>query len=118
MLDFLDSSLEILTYTPRSRFRSCSSCPCSLTHSLALSLSLFTSPRLQQNPLVSKVSCYDIRGAPGVAADLSHINTPSEAIGFGAENDGLAQALKGAEIVVIPAGVPRKPGMTRDDVSA
>jgi malate dehydrogenase len=28
----------------------------------------------------------------------------------------LAAALKGAEIVLIPAGVPRKPGMTRDDL--
>jgi len=71
---------------------------------------------LKQNPLVSKVSCYDIRGAPGVAADLSHINTPSEAVGYGAEDGGLEKALKGAEIVVIPAGVPRKPGMTRDDL--
>jgi len=71
---------------------------------------------LKQNPLVSKVSCYDIRGAPGVAADLSHINTPSTAVGYGAENDGLRKALEGADIVVIPAGVPRKPGMTRDDL--
>ena len=53
--------------------------------------------RLQQNPLVSKVSCYDIRGAPGVAADLSHINTPSTAVGYGAENDGLRKALEGAD---------------------
>lgn len=28
----------------------------------------------------------------------------------------LAAALKGADLVVIPAGVPRKPGMTRDDL--
>lgn len=28
----------------------------------------------------------------------------------------LGDALKGAEVVVIPAGVPRKPGMTRDDL--
>jgi len=28
----------------------------------------------------------------------------------------LADALKGADIVIIPAGVPRKPGMTRDDL--
>jgi malate/lactate dehydrogenase len=28
----------------------------------------------------------------------------------------LQNALKGAELVVIPAGVPRKPGMTRDDL--
>jgi hypothetical protein len=25
-------------------------------------------------------------------------------------------SLKGAEVVIIPAGVPRKPGMTRDDL--
>jgi malate dehydrogenase len=30
--------------------------------------------------------------------------------------DQLAEALTGADIVVIPAGVPRKPGMTRDDL--
>ena len=30
--------------------------------------------------------------------------------------DGLKECLKGAEIVLIPAGVPRKPGMTRDGV--
>lgn len=30
--------------------------------------------------------------------------------------DELADALKGVDLVVIPAGVPRKPGMTRDDL--
>lgn len=30
--------------------------------------------------------------------------------------DSLGEALKGAEVVIIPAGVPRKPGMTRDDL--
>ena len=34
----------------------------------------------------------------------------------GYEKDDLATALKGADLVVIPAGVPRKPGMTRDDL--
>jgi hypothetical protein len=34
--------------------------------------------------------------------------------GHEATPSGLADALKGAEIVLIPAGVPRKPGMTRD----
>ena len=29
---------------------------------------------------------------------------------------GLEAALRGADVVVIPAGVPRKPGMTRDDL--
>lgn len=39
-----------------------------------------------------------LAGAPGVAADLSHINTPSVAEGFGPDNDGLAKALKGSEV--------------------
>jgi len=69
---------------------------------------------LKQDPLVTGLSLYDIRGAPGVAADVSHIDTAGEVKGFKA--DELDQALKGAEVVVIPAGVPRKPGMTRDDL--
>ena len=52
----------------------------------------------------------------GVAADISHINTKSTVKGFDPTPTGLASALKGAEIVLIPAGVPRKPGMTRDDL--
>lgn len=53
---------------------------------------------------------------PGVAADLSHINTNSNVSGYQPDADGLRDALKGSEIVLIPAGVPRKPGMTRDDL--
>lgn len=34
--------------------------------------------------------------------------------GFDNTSSQLAEALEGAEVVVIPAGVPRKPGMTRD----
>jgi hypothetical protein len=30
--------------------------------------------------------------------------------------DSLGDALKGCDLVIIPAGVPRKPGMTRDDL--
>ena len=33
-----------------------------------------------------------------------------------AANLGLKETLSGADVVVIPAGVPRKPGMTRDDL--
>nr|AHB50501.1 malate dehydrogenase 2 [Mayetiola destructor] len=70
---------------------------------------------LKQSPLVSHLSLYDIVHTPGVAADLSHIDTPAKVEGFnGAEN--LEKALKGADVVIIPAGVPRKPGMTRDDL--
>merc|ERR1712193_486862 len=70
---------------------------------------------LKLNPAVTKLALYDIVATPGVAADLSHIETPGRVSGFvGA--DGLEASLAGAEIVVIPAGVPRKPGMTRDDL--
>ncbi|TDG51933.1 hypothetical protein AWZ03_001603 [Drosophila navojoa] len=70
---------------------------------------------LKQNPLVTDLALYDIVHTPGVAADLSHIDTKSKTAGFmGA--DQLGDSLKGADVVVIPAGVPRKPGMTRDDL--
>merc|ERR1712234_28334 len=70
---------------------------------------------LKLNPAVTKLAHYDIVATPGVAADLSHIETPGRVAGFmGA--DQLEASLVGAEIVVIPAGVPRKPGMTRDDL--
>ena len=51
---------------------------------------------------------------PGVAADISHINTKSKVTGYQPDASGLKEALTGADIVLIPAGVPRKPGMTRD----
>ena len=76
------------------------------------------------SPEISELSCYDIVGTPGVAADLSHIPTHSSVMGrlpspvsFPMRgNAGLEEALAGADVVVIPAGVPRKPGMTRDDL--
>ncbi|KAJ5728161.1 hypothetical protein N7493_004491 [Penicillium malachiteum] len=71
---------------------------------------------LKLNPRVTELALYDIRGGPGVAADLSHINTDSKVIGYNPDAAGLENALKDAEIVLIPAGVPRKPGMTRDDL--
>ena len=49
-----------------------------------------------------------------MAADISHINTKSTVKGYDPTPSGLKEALTGAEIVLIPAGVPRKPGMTRD----
>jgi malate dehydrogenase len=71
---------------------------------------------LKLNPRVTELALYDIRGAPGVAADVSHVNTKSNVKGYEPTPTGLASALKDAEIVLIPAGVPRKPGMTRDDL--
>ncbi|KAI9222546.1 lactate/malate dehydrogenase, partial [Blastocladiella britannica] len=75
-----------------------------------LSLLLKLEPKL-----VSDLSLFDIVNTPGVAADLSHIATATNATGHKG-TESLGDALKGAEVVVIPAGVPRKPGMTRDDL--
>ncbi|KAJ2894290.1 malate dehydrogenase [Zalerion maritima] len=73
---------------------------------------------LKMNPRVTELSLYDIRQGPGVAADVSHVNTKSTVKGYQPDDTGagLGEALKGSEVVLIPAGVPRKPGMTRDDL--
>jgi malate dehydrogenase len=66
-------------------------------------------------PAGSDLALYDVNPVvPGVAVDLSHIPTDVKTTGYGAEE--LEAAMKDADIVVIPAGVPRKPGMTRDDL--
>merc|ERR1712177_69617 len=70
---------------------------------------------LKLNPAVTKLALYDIVHTPGVAADLSHIESKAEVTGFKGA-DQIEASLKDCEIVVIPAGVPRKPGMTRDDL--
>lgn len=61
----------------------------------------------------TQLGLYDIVNTPGVAADLSHISTPAKVVGYLPPNDGLKKVLEGADIVVIPAGVPRKPGVRR-----
>ncbi|PWA80978.1 hypothetical protein CTI12_AA190910 [Artemisia annua] len=70
---------------------------------------------VKMSPLVSDLHLYDIANVKGVAADLSHCNTPSQVRDFTGSEE-LANCLKGVDVVVIPAGVPRKPGMTRDDL--
>ncbi|MBO1518124.1 malate dehydrogenase [Oceanisphaera pacifica] len=66
-------------------------------------------------PAGSALSLYDIAPVtPGVAADLSHIPTAVEVVGFGGEDP--TPALEGADIVLISAGVARKPGMDRADL--
>lgn len=70
---------------------------------------------LKNSPLVERLSVYDIAHAKGVAADLSHIESKCQVKGY-AGADELHDALVGMDVVVIPAGVPRKPGMTRDDL--
>jgi len=68
-----------------------------------------------QLPAGSELALYDVAPfTPGVAVDLSHIPTDVQVTGYVGEDD--ASAMQDADIVVIPAGVPRKPGMTRDDL--
>ncbi|XWS29646.1 hypothetical protein CRYUN_Cryun24cG0047400 [Craigia yunnanensis] len=67
------------------------------------------------NPLVSVLHLYDVVNTPGVTADISHMDTGAvlrEILG----QQQLEEALTGMDLVIIPAGVPRKPGMTRDDL--
>ncbi|KAE9601949.1 hypothetical protein Lal_00040903 [Lupinus albus] len=70
---------------------------------------------IKMSPLVSDLHLYDIANVKGVAADLSHCNTPSKVKDFTGASE-LGNCLKDVDVVVIPAGVPRKPGMTRDDL--
>ncbi|AQZ09320.1 MDH2 (YOL126C) [Zygosaccharomyces parabailii] len=64
------------------------------------------------------LALYDVNAdaVRGVTADLSHIDTGVSVSGY--EGDGIGGALEHADVVLIPAGVPRKPGMTREDLLA
>ncbi|XP_031096368.1 malate dehydrogenase, glyoxysomal [Ipomoea triloba] len=70
---------------------------------------------MKMNPLVSVLHLYDVVNTPGVTADISHMDTGAVVRGFLGPQQ-LENALTGMDLVVIPAGVPRKPGMTRDDL--
>ena len=68
-----------------------------------------------QLPNGTELSLYDIAPVtPGVAADLSHIPTAVKVSGFAGEDP--SPALVNADIVLISAGVARKPGMDRSDL--
>ncbi|NHB92197.1 malate dehydrogenase [Photorhabdus cinerea] len=68
-----------------------------------------------QLPSGSELSLYDIAPVtPGVAVDLSHIPTGVKIKGFAGED--ATPALEGADVVLISAGVARKPGMDRSDL--
>ncbi|CAL0314358.1 unnamed protein product [Lupinus luteus] len=70
---------------------------------------------MKMNPLVSVLHLYDVVNTPGVTADISHMDTSAVVRGFLGQKQ-LEEALIGMDLVIIPAGVPRKPGMTRDDL--
>ncbi|MEQ5585695.1 malate dehydrogenase [Klebsiella variicola] len=68
-----------------------------------------------QLPSGSELSLYDIAPVtPGVAVDLRHIPTDVKIKGFSGED--ATPALEGADVVLISAGVARKPGMDRSDL--
>ncbi|CAH7684107.1 Lactate/malate dehydrogenase, partial [Phakopsora pachyrhizi] len=68
---------------------------------------------LKQDPNITELALFDVvPPVKGVAVDISHINTPSTVTGTAAN----AKNLKGADLVIIPASVPRNPGMTRNDL--
>jgi len=57
----------------------------------------------------------------GVAQDLSHLERKSSVTGYVMEVgkntiDNLKECLTGCHLVLVPAGMPRKPGQTRDDL--
>jgi len=79
---------------------------------------------LALNDNVSELLVQDLTVAmvppEGVAADLSHIETKCKVSSFAMDPSKppveQLQCLEGCSLVVVPAGVPRKPGMTRDDL--
>lgn len=80
---------------------------------------------MAMNSLVKELNVFDLSVAmvppAGVAADLGHLEKPAKVTGYVMEVgknpvDYLQECLTGCDLVLIPAGMPRKPGMTRDDL--
>jgi malate dehydrogenase len=68
-----------------------------------------------QLPNGSDLALYDIASVtPGIAVDLSHIPTAVSVKGYSGEDP--SPALENADVVLISAGVARKPGMDRSDL--
>jgi len=80
---------------------------------------------MAMHPLVSELAVQDVTMAmvppAGVAADLGHLEKPANVTGYAIDPtkpaiDQLEECFTGADLLLVPAGVPRKPGMTRDDL--
>jgi len=72
-------------------------------------------------PPGSTLALYDVVNVLGVGEDISHVSTRVKLESYLGDmknpvNEAVDKALAGADVVIIPAGVPRKPGMTRDDL--
>merc|ERR1712226_1220597 len=77
------------------------------------------------DPNVGELSVYDLTVAmvppAGVAADLGHLEKKVKVKGYAKALDEraidkLGDCLSGCDLVLVPAGMPRKPGQTRDDL--
>jgi len=77
------------------------------------------------DPNVAELCVYDLTlamvPAEGVAADLSHINSKCKVKAYAFDKDDKAidkagECLTGCHLVLVPAGVPRKPGQSRKDL--
>jgi len=76
-------------------------------------LSLLLKINLTENSILS---LYDTNPmTPGVAKDLSHIPTSIQVEGYSGD-DGLKNTIKDANVIIICAGIARKPGMDRADL--
>jgi len=80
---------------------------------------------MAMDPSVGELCIFDLNVAmvppAGVAADLGHLERKCSVKGYVMEVgknpiDHLEECLTGCHLVMVPAGVPRKPGMTRDDL--
>ena len=56
---------------------------------------------LKSEPLVSSLSLYDIRGAPGVAADVSHVDTSSQ-VGNDEKNTTIILIILFRSLAILP----------------
>mmetsp|Transcript_30320 Transcript_30320/g.68902 ORF Transcript_30320/g.68902 Transcript_30320/m.68902 type:complete len:400 (-) Transcript_30320:174-1373(-) len=96
-------------------------CVCGGSGGIGQPLSLLMS----LDPNVGELSVYDLSIAmvppAGVAADLGHIEKKVKVAGYAKALDEravdkLGECLAGCDLVLVPAGMPRKPGQTRDDL--
>jgi len=96
-------------------------CVCGGSGGIGQPLSLL----MASDPNVSELSIYDLTIAmvppQGVAADLGHLEKKAKVVGYAKSLeqraiDVLADCLTGCSLVLVPAGMPRKPGQTRDDL--
>lgn len=80
---------------------------------------------MAQNPHVSELAVFDLTiamvPAQGVAADLAHLEKKCKVTGYSIDKDDkpvdkLAECFTGCDLVLVPAGLPRRPGMTRADL--